>query len=369
MKLPTLHVIGLSHTRLTDEFSHCAYSGKIRRMSPMMKDLGYKTIAYVVEGSQSGADQDVIILTQEEQIKLMGSDPADPGQMYAFNNVQIQSPVNRRFNARLKEMLDKLVEPGDLVLHAFGNASQEAAMSHRGINVETGIGYEAIQSWAPWKIFESHAQLHRHCAQQNRNPSFYEWVIPNSYNTKDWTPVDMHGDYVLYMGRICEAKGLRTFSQMAEAMPYKHFIMCGQGDPAPYLKSPNIVAWNPIHGKHRDKLLGSALCLVCPSEYVEPFGGVAVEAMMTGTPVLSTPWGGFMETIVPNVTGYHCRVLNDWVTGVMEVRNLVRREISSYARHKFGTHRVAQQYDRAFRMIKGVMEAGGLDWTTFPAAL
>ena len=37
-----LHILGLPHTVTIDEFSHCAFTGKILRFPPMMKSVGYE---------------------------------------------------------------------------------------------------------------------------------------------------------------------------------------------------------------------------------------------------------------------------------------------------------------------------------------
>jgi hypothetical protein len=62
-----LHILGLPHTITRDEFSHCAFTGKVQRFSPMMRSLpGYEVYHYGIESSQSGADKQIDILSLEE---------------------------------------------------------------------------------------------------------------------------------------------------------------------------------------------------------------------------------------------------------------------------------------------------------------
>ena len=61
-----LHIFGLPHTITRDEYSHCAFTGKIQRFSPMMKSVGYEVYYYGNEGSITDADVQVDILSLNE---------------------------------------------------------------------------------------------------------------------------------------------------------------------------------------------------------------------------------------------------------------------------------------------------------------
>jgi hypothetical protein len=65
-----LHLLALPHTITTDEFSHCAFTGKVQRFSPMMRSRGFEVFHYGIRGSQSGADKDIDIFTQDEWNEL-----------------------------------------------------------------------------------------------------------------------------------------------------------------------------------------------------------------------------------------------------------------------------------------------------------
>ena len=44
-------------------------------------------------------------------------------------------------------------------------------------------------------------------------------------------------------------------------------------------------------------VLGDCVAVLCLTSYLEPFGCVAVEAQLCGTPVISTDFGGMVETV------------------------------------------------------------------------
>jgi glycosyltransferase involved in cell wall biosynthesis len=56
-----------------------------------------------------------------------------------------------------------------------------------------------------------------------------------------------------------------------------------------------------VSGNRKADLLARAKALVFPVLWEEPFGLVAVEALMSGTPVLATPRGSLKELITPEV--------------------------------------------------------------------
>lgn len=356
-----LHLLGLPHTITTDAFSHCAFTGKVKKFAPMMRPLGYEVIHYGVEGADSGADQQVDILRRDEQVELLGHDHSDATKFHG-DDAHVGNRLYTTYNARLASVLASAVERGDIVCHPFGHA--HSGIAHRGLNVETGIGYP--QTHFPLRIFESMAWMHWHLGRASRHGSGYEWVIPNYFLADEWPVVNTPQDYVLYFGRLCDIKGLPTVVEMAKRLPNQEFVLCGQGDPTPYLTAPNIRYEPPRHGRDRAALLGQAKLVVMPTQYVEPFGGVAVEAMLCGTPVAGSPFGAFTETVTHGVTGWRCRTLSDWVQAIALASTLDRSQIGAMARARYSVEAVGPLYDHAFQMIHGLVT--GRDWYTFPAS-
>jgi glycosyltransferase involved in cell wall biosynthesis len=166
------------------------------------------------------------------------------------------------------------------------------------------------------------------------------------------------------MGRITEAKGIAIARDIAKFRPDLKVVVAGQGDPGPWCTELNMEYIGPIHGKARAKWIGEAKAVLAPSKYLEPFGGIAVEAMLCGTPVIATPWGAFTETIEHGKTGFRCRTMPEFLRAVDVSSALDRHYIASYARSKWDTSVIGPQYATAFDMIYDLHNGGG--WYSFP---
>jgi glycosyltransferase involved in cell wall biosynthesis len=354
---PKLHLLALPHTQTTDEYSHCAFTGKIKRFSPMMRSVGYEVFHYGIQGGQSGATTHVDVLSIDEWDDLRnqvirekyGRDrqPSDfYGDLVDSNNI-----LYKTFNQRLENILIQTVGPWDIICLPFGHSHQDAIKMFKQHKVETGIGYP--YAYQPFRVYESYAWYHYHMGREQKHGSDYHWVIPNYFDVSEWTYNPTPDKYLLYFGRIMENKGLNIVWEIAKHRPDLKVIICGQGDPTPYLTLPNIEYHAPIHGTARSDLLGNATAVLMPTRYVEPFGGVTVESQMTGTPVLGSTYGSFTETIIDGFNGFKCHTLGDYLAALTRIENgeLSRKEISQYSKKKYDMYELAKDYNKVFLQV------------------
>lgn len=346
-----LHLLGLPHTVSDEAHSHCAYTSKVVKFPKMMRPLGYEIIHYGVEGAQTEAHEQVDVISRDEQHTLLGRKAVDPTK-FIGDEANVGNRLYRVFNAKLRAELVVRVEPGDLVLLPFGHGHGEAVTGMGYTCVESGIGYPELTDLAAYRIFESYAWLHYHLGKAQRPGKNYEWVIPNYFDLDAWdVELDPPQDEVVFLGRLCSEKGLAVVDAAAAALPRLHFTVCGQGDATPYLKHPNITYRAPIVGRERSAYLGHARAVIMPTMFVEPFGGVAVEAQLCGTPVVGPDFGAFTETIENEVSGYRCRTLGDYVAGIEMAVELDRKAIADKARARWGLGPVGLLYDDAFKTM------------------
>ena len=354
-----LHLLGLPHTVTTDEFSHCAFTGKVKKFAPMMRPFGYEVVHYGVAGADAGANEYCDVMSRDEQADLLGHRHENRTKFHG-DDANLSNPLYQEYNRRLTGLLADKVKPGDIVCHPFGHA--HAGISHSGIDIETGIGYP--DTHFPMRVFESYAWMHWHFGKYQRSGSSYEWVIPNYFVGDDWPVVLQPKGYVLYFGRICDIKGLPVVVEAAKRLPDTEFVICGQGDPTPYLVAPNIRYEPPRQGRDRAPLLGNASIVLMPTQYVEPFGGVSVESLMCGTPVAGVPYGAFPEILESGKTGFMPRVLQEWIRAIELAPGLDRRYIANSARERYSLDAVGPMYDAVFRQLHGLYR--GHDWYSYP---
>jgi glycosyltransferase involved in cell wall biosynthesis len=107
----------------------------------------------------------------------------------------------------------------------------------------------------------------------------------------------------------------------------------------------------PVSLADRNELMAGALAVFSTTKTFEPFGNVACEAQMCGTPAITTDWGGFVETVEPAVTGYRCRNVDQMARALRRVKHLDRSLISSKARDKWGLQRKSFEYEEYFRHL------------------
>ena len=347
-----LHLVGIFHTQHTAAYSHCAFTGKALRFPKMMQGQGYTVVEYSNAGSEGGANEHVTMLDAAEFGALFQRSDID----FHGNDATIGSDAHQLFEQRLIPALRERLQLEDIICHPFGHAHQQLMAefpNHQ--HVETGIGYPTLMPNS-FRIFESYAWMHYHQGKEGRNGKNYEWVVPNYYDLDDWEPSYEPGEYLAFLGRITPLKGIDTIKAIADHSPWP-IVLHGQGDPTPWAH-PNIDYRGPISGTARSEFLRNARALLAPTVFTEPFCGMAAEAMLCGTPVVSVDYGAMTETIIEGVMGYRCHTLQDWIDGIHAVGDLDRPTIAAIARAKWSLETCGARYDKIFRQLNDLYRKG-----------
>ena len=323
-----LHVPGLPHTEVTPDYSWCAFTQNLRLWVNMMVSQGHEVTVYAPgEGDHAGTH---ISLGQPTETRSF--DPADWADL----------------NRSVIEAVD-----GDGMLCLIGGLCQQQIAQALDLpTVEYAVGYGG--RFAPYACFPSYAWMHTVYGQAGAHDAdglFYDTVIPHYVDPDQFDYINDPDDYLLYVGRLEQRKGLDIVGDIAKHTD-RRVIVAGSG---PYPVPEGCEYAGPVGPAERSKLMGHAHALLAPTLYLEPFGLVAIEAMTCGTPVISTDWGGFVET-VSDVSGARCRTMRQFLDATEQ--DFCRPEVRDWS-ERFWVDSIAPRYDDWLGDVQTVVTGRG----------
>jgi glycosyltransferase involved in cell wall biosynthesis/SAM-dependent methyltransferase len=353
-----IFVLGLPHTQTSKRFTTCAFTMKAYHLCKMLHRRGHEVIHLGTEGSDPECTENVSVMPEARHRELYGH----PGT--SFYNLETQKPGHKEYHddfaANMRaEILKRTPEPSSAIICVtWGGAQQVAVQDLPQFVVESGIGYP--HTWAKYRVFESHAWAHMLYGKEGKfvGQVWYDAVIPNAFDPEMFTYSERPGDYLLYFGRLNEDKGVGIACDVAKRVGMRIKIV-GQGDPAPFLAVGKHVEYIPPVGvEGRRELMSGAKALLCPTWYIEPFGGVNVESQMSGTPVIATNFGVYPETVIHGVTGYLGRTMEEFVWAARNVDKLSRKACRDWALANYSLDRVALMYEEYFQRLLNIRGEG-----------
>lgn len=120
---------------------------------------------------------------------------------------------------------------------------------------------------------------------------------------------------------------------------------------APFIDGDRVAWIGPVDDDAKRALLSSALAMLVPVQWDEPFGIVFAEALACGCPVISCPRGALPEIIEPGVTGFLVDTIEQGAEAVARVGSLSRETCRRIAETRFSPSAVAAQYERLYRTM------------------
>jgi len=352
------HLLGLAHIPTHPDYSPCAYTQKIVKLARMLKNLGHEIIFYGGEGSEVVCDEFVQVVSGADRRACYG----DYDWRNEFFRHDGRDAAHQTFNQNAIQAIQARQQPGDFLLCTMGTYQQSIADAlHDLWVVEPGIGYEGV--FARFRAFESYAWMHfiyGLTGQQNGN--WYDVVIPNYFDPADFPFQAEKGDYALYIGRLVKRKGLDVAVQVTRELGIP-LVIAGQGELVNQAEGLNIHDSHvefvgSVGPRQRAELMGGARMTFAPTYYIEPFGGVAVEAQLCGTPVITTDWGAFSETVLHGISGFRCRTFDDFVWAANNIDRIRPIDCRTWAIQNYAMTRVQGMFQEYFTKIADIARQG-----------
>lgn len=355
------HSLALPHTVSNTDYNACAYTQKVVKFSKMMLPRGHEIFHYGHEKSNLLCTENIVVTDDDVLAKAYGS---HDWRRHQFKH-NIADYANTTFVERTVPELIKRVKPNDIVLCWWGYGHQTLAIEAEklgAIAVEPGIGYTSGH-FANWRAYESHCV--RAVVEGNNNPqNWYSWVIPNYFDVEDFTYTEDKEDYILFLGRVDNCKGITVAVDATHKAGIKLKI-AGQGSllDVGYQDIPaHCEELGYADLEMRKKLMSKAKALIIATSYLEPFGGVQVESLLSGTPVIAPFYGAFAEIIEDGKTGFLCHNLREYVHAIRNVGSINSLDCRETGM-KYTLEAVAPQFERWFSAISEVYTGEG--WTAY----
>lgn len=277
--------------------------------------------------------------------------------------------------ANLLRVLDILGEPysthgneawgwieGDLVFYTYPPEPGYAPRVEGATctEIECGVGYDGAP-WGPLRVYESEIWRH-YCFGKYNEPLHRRrnsWVIPWAFDRDAWPLGSGAGKYVSFLGRLMPDKGISALITVARKLPDMSVKVAStdavnglwiRNEPPP----ANVEFVGPLLGTARAQFLCDATVHLCPTEFVESLCGSAIEAMLCGTPVVTSNYGGFVETVEEGVTGFRCASVGEMVEAIKRAGEIDRARCRTLTQQKFSIEAAIPRWRKALAQIRAL---------------
>ena len=218
---------------------------------------------------------------------------------------------------------------------------------------------EMFKQFPPNLFFNCVSQSHR---ESFRDLPHVMGVIENGIVVDDFPFTREKGDYVLWLGRICEEKGTHLAIESARKArvqivvagaiyPFSYHQQYFAREVEPLLSDGAVRFVNEPTFERKLELLRHARAVLLPSVVEESSSLVAMEAMACGTPVVGFRRGAVPEVVEHGVTGYVVDNVEQMAAAIGKLGSVSPEACRERVEQRFCSQRMADDYERLYAHV------------------
>jgi glycosyltransferase involved in cell wall biosynthesis len=166
------------------------------------------------------------------------------------------------------------------------------------------------------------------------------------------------GGYLAFVSRLAPEKGPPLAIKVAQAAGMK-LILAGpisdpdyfESDIKPLLNQSDVEFIGELDDAGKNEVIGKAAGFLVPIQWDEPFGLAFIEALATGTPIISCPRGSLPELIENGRHGFLAADEAALVEACKKVGSLDRAECRRWVLDRFSPAKMAAGYERVYAQL------------------
>ena len=176
-------------------------------------------------------------------------------------------------------------------------------------------------------------------------------VVLNGIHPDDFSFSETKQDYLLFMSAMERAIG-KGLQRALELSIRKGFRLIVAGTARDYETISRISAMcaaagaeyvGDVRGREKAELMAGARALLFPSRFTEGCPLVILEAMLSGTPVISSACGGSVEIVTPE-TGFLCDTDDEWLNAIDHLDKISPARCREVGLQNFHYRRMVRDY-------------------------
>lgn len=342
------HCLSVPYAPTKKEMSLCAFVQKVYKFCDEMTKRGHTVYHYGHENSKVNCTEHITV-TNDDILKRSYGNLNDWKQKGFDQNTETEA--FKIFNKNcITEIEKRIKNKNEFILCWFGFGHLECAehFKNKALIIEPSIGYDSM--FAPIKIFETKSQLHKMHGLAQTNVDFErEFVVYPGFDPGDFEYKSSKSNTALFLGRIIPEKGAKLAYDICNHIK-QEIIFAG----------PNIMKLQDtkyckfvgfVEPKQRKELLSNAKFLFAPSLFIEPCNWTVIEAQFSGTPTITTDFGGFTETVAQLKTGFRCFDSQTMIHSIFNINTINPSECYKNAINNFTLEKQSNNYEALFKSI------------------